>query len=85
MALKTVPSQTLRTRIGEYIDRANFAGDAFVLLRDGKAKAVLISARHYLDLVEKLGLENGKGALAEGAEAPDGQLVSIDQLKQLTR
>lgn len=81
--LKAISSQKVRARIGEYIDRANLTGDAFLLLRDGKAKAVLVGAKQYVELLELLNQAIPDAPVASRSEDPDARPVSLKEVKQM--
>jgi PHD/YefM family antitoxin component YafN of YafNO toxin-antitoxin module len=81
--LKAITTQKLRARIGEYIDRANLTGDAFVLLRDGRAKAVLLGAKQYHDLLELVNQNVPDAPVSGRNEDQDAKPVSLQELKKL--
>lgn len=81
--LKAITSQKVRARIGEYIDRANLTGDAFLLLRDGKAKAVLVGAKQYIELLELLNQAIPDAPVTARSEDPDARPVSLQEVKQM--
>jgi prevent-host-death family protein len=84
--LKAVPAQDLRVRLGEYLDRADLSGDAFVVTRGDRPKAVILGPTEYLDLVEKLeALEAGRKAPAHKSDSDDEPIVSTQKLKAMLR
>ena len=84
--LKAVPAQDLRIRLGEYLDRADLSGDAFVVTRGDRPKAVLLGAAQYVEIVERMeALEAGHTVPARAAEPADDRVVTTDALKALLR
>src|SRR5437773_600517 len=55
---KTVTAQQLRTRLGEYLDRADLAGEVITIARDGRTKAVLLSYAQYRELFDRAPLSD---------------------------
>lgn len=85
--LIAVPAQEMRIRLGEYLDRADLSGDAFVVTRGERPKAVLIGANHYVELIERLeALESGR-SVEPRAENPQGdqRVLTKDKLKAMLR
>jgi prevent-host-death family protein len=84
--LKTVPAQDLRIRLGEYLDRADLSGDAFVVTRGDRPKAVLLGAAQYVEIVERIeALEAGHTAQARQAGSADERVVTTEKLRALLR
>lgn len=48
---KTVSAQQLRNRLGEYLDRADLAGEVITIARAGRTKAVLLGHAKYRELL----------------------------------
>jgi len=70
--MKPVPAQDLRLRLGEYLDRANLSGDAFVVTRGDRPKAVLLGVTQFLEMLDRL------EALEEGRVVPP-RVVSLEE------
>ncbi len=84
--LKSVPAQDLRIRLGEYLDRADLSGDAFIVTRGDRPKAVILGPNEYLELVEKLeALEAGRKVPPHDVEHDDERSVSTRKLKAMLR
>lgn len=81
--MKAISSQKVRARIGEYIDRANLTGDAFLLMRDGKAKAVLVGAKQYLKLLELSDAARVETPAPARNDDSDARPVSLQEVKKL--
>jgi prevent-host-death family protein len=82
--LKTVPAQDLRVRLGEYLDRADLSGDAFLVTRGDRPKAVILGPAEYLELIEKLeALESGRKAPIHDTNEDDDRIVSTQKLKAM--
>ncbi len=52
--LTPVTALNLRNALGTYLDRTRLAGESFVVTRNGRRIAVLISAEEYETLLRKL-------------------------------
>ncbi len=84
--LKAIPAQDFRIRLGEYLDRADLSGDSFVVTRGDRAKAVVLGATQYLELVDRLeALENGRPVPPRNAETSDGKVLTKEKLKAMLR
>ena len=81
--LKKVTAQLLRDRLGEHLDRACLSGEAFVITRGERPKAVLLGPTQYLDLLERLSAyENGRKPTPRAKSNKD-DLLSPEELKRL--
>ena len=84
--MKPVPAQDLRLRLGEYLDRANLSGDAFVVTRGERPKAVLLGVTQYLEMLDRLeALEAGREIPARTVSPDDREVVTKEQLKAMLR
>lgn len=84
--MKPVPAQDLRLRLGEYLDRANLSGDAFVVTRGERPKAVLLGVTQYLEMLDRLeALEEGRAFPSRVVSLDDSEVVTKEQLKAMIR
>jgi len=84
--MKPVPAQDLRLRLGEYLDRANLSGDAFVVTRGERPKAVLLGVTQYLEMLDRLeALEEGRAVPARVIALDESEVVTKEQLKAMIR
>lgn len=84
--MKPVPAQDLRLRLGEYLDRANLSGDAFVVTRGERPKAVLLGVTQYVEMLDRLeALEEGRAVPARVVSLDDSAVVTKEQLKAMIR
>jgi prevent-host-death family protein len=84
--MKPVPAQDLRLRLGEYLDRADISGDAFVVTRGERPKAVLLGVTQYLEMLDRLeALEEGRVVPARAIAFDDRGVVTKEQLKAMLR
>jgi prevent-host-death family protein len=82
---RKVSAQELRDRLGEHLDRADLSGQAFVVTRGRRPKAVLLGASQYLALMDRLAAyENGQKPVKR-TEPQDKDLVSLEELKRLIK
>jgi prevent-host-death family protein len=82
---RKVTAQELRNRLGEHLDRADLSGQAFVVTRGRRPKAVLLGASQYVALMDRLAAyENGQKP-AKRPEQEDHELVSLEELKRLMK
>ena len=81
--MKQISATDLRDRPGEYLDRVNHSQETFIICRKHQPKAVLLSPRSYLHLVETIAaLKNGEKPPAP--ETPgDEPVLSPEELKRL--
>jgi len=79
--VKLISVTQLRERVGEYLDRADYSTEAFLVTRAGRGKAILVSAAEYLRLIEE------RDALRAGKRPPQSKqpepTVTKEQLKAL--
>ncbi|MBZ5639208.1 MAG: type II toxin-antitoxin system Phd/YefM family antitoxin [Acidobacteriia bacterium] len=84
--LKAIPAQDFRIRLGEYLDRCDLSGDSFVVTRGDRAKAVVLGATQYLELMERLeALEAGQPVPPRSAEASGEKVLTKEKLKTMVR
>ena len=84
--LKAIPAQDFRIRLGEYLDRADLSGDSFVVTRGDRAKAVVLGAQQYLELIERVeALEAGRSVPARNDEPNGDRVVTKEKLKAMLR
>jgi len=84
--MKSVPAQDLRLRLGEYLDRANLSGDAFVVTRGERPKAVLLGVTQYVEMLDRLeALEEGHVVPSRVVSLDDTEVVTKEQLKAMIR
>ena len=76
----------MRERIGEHLDRAHLSGEAFLITRAGRGKAVLLGASQYLQLVERIeAMQAGKHAPPPERPKTSEKVVSTAELKALLK